>query len=127
MPEDWGSLVAEVHKTTGIRIDTADPVLAVAVLNHRVFAAFREELRETILSASLQLTAAAAANEAAAKKLASDVVNSAATYLAEAHKTAAREAVAGMQAELQTGGRRRGRDSSPPVIARRRVIPSRSG
>ncbi len=59
------------------------------------------DLRKLIKGAADQLGAVGVANEAAAKRLASEVVNSAAEYLGTQFKDAAQEAAAGMLAEMR--------------------------
>ena len=98
---DRDRLIADVHRETGIQLDEADPLLAAAVINERMLDASLADLRKLIKGAAEQLGAVGVANEAAAKRLASEVVNSAAEYLGTQFKDAAQEAAAGMLAEMR--------------------------
>ncbi len=98
---DKARLIADIQRETGIRVDEADPLMAAAVINERLLDASLDDLRKLIRGAAEQLAAVGVANEAAAKRLASDVVNSAAEYLGTQFKDAAREAAAGMLVEMR--------------------------
>ncbi len=98
---DKARLIAEIQRETGIRVDEADPLMAAAVINERLLDASLDDLRKLIRGAAEQLAAVGVANEAAAKRLASDVVNSAAKYLGTQFKDAAREAAAEMLVEMR--------------------------
>ena len=98
---DKARLIADIHKETGIQIDEADPLMAAAIINERLLDASLADLRKLIKGSAEQLAAVGVANETAAKRLASDVVNSAAEYLGTQFKDAAREAAAEMLAEMR--------------------------
>lgn len=98
---DKARLIADIQRETGIRVDEADPLMAAAVINERLLDASLDDLRKLIRGAAEQLAAVGVANEAAAKRLASDVVNSAAEYLGTQFKDAAREAAAEMLVEMR--------------------------
>lgn len=98
---DRNRLIADVHRETGIQLDEADPLLAAAVINERMLDASLADLRKLVKGAAEQLGAVGVANEAAARRLASEVVNSAAEYLGNQFKDAAQEAAAGMLAEMR--------------------------
>lgn len=98
---DRDRLIADVHRETGIQLDEADPLLAAAVINERMLDASLADLRKLIKGAAEQLGAVGVANEVAAKRLASEVVNSAAKYLGTQFKDAAQEAAAGMLAGMR--------------------------
>lgn len=101
-------IIAAVKKETGIKLNTADPVLASASINavlldealgqmdHSMtlaiakFAAFGEANAETVRQ-----------NQEAAKLVASSVVNGAAEFLVERFKEATHEATSIMLAELR--------------------------
>jgi len=102
---DRDRLIADVHRETGIQLDEADPLLAAAVINERMLDASLADLRKLIKGAAEQLGAVGVANEAAAKRLASDVVNSAAEYLGTQFKDAAQEAAAEMLAKAEAASR----------------------
>lgn len=98
---DKTRLIADIHKETGIRIDEADPLMAAAVINERLLDATLADLRKLVKGAAEQFAAVGVANETAAKRLASEVVNSAADYLGAQFKDAAREAAAEMLVEMR--------------------------
>ena len=98
---DKARLIADIHKETGIRLDEADPLIAAAVINERLLDASLAELRKLVKGSAEQLAAVGVATEPAAKRLASEVVNSAAEYLGTQFKDAAREAAAEMLIEMR--------------------------
>ncbi len=94
-------VIAAVRKETGIKLSAADPVLAAAAINAVLLDAALAELSHSMEAALGKFAALNAQNEAAAKRAAFDVINSAADWLGARFKETAQEATAEMLAEMR--------------------------
>lgn len=98
---DTARLIADIARETGIRLEQSDPILAAAVINERLLDASLDDLRKLVTRAADQLSAAGVQNEASARKVASDIINDAATWLEGRFKATGQEVTASMLAELR--------------------------
>jgi D-lyxose ketol-isomerase len=94
-------VITAVKKETGIKLSAADPVLAAAAINAVLLDAALVKLNHSIEAALGKFAAFNAQNEAAAKRAASEVINSAADWLGTRFKEAAQEATAEMLVEMR--------------------------
>lgn len=94
-------VITAVRKETGIKLSVADPVLAAAAINAVLLDAALVKLNHSIEAALGKFAAFNAQNEAAAKRAASEVINSAADWLGTRFKEAAQEATAEMLVEMR--------------------------
>ena len=94
-------VIAAVRKETGIKLNAADPVLAAAAINGVLLDAALTKLGHSIEAALGKFAALNSQNEAAAKRAASEVINSAADWLGTRFKETAQEATAEMLVEMR--------------------------
>jgi hypothetical protein len=86
------SLIAEIAKETGIRLDPADPLLAAATINRILLDEALAELQRVVRTSGDQVAAASVQQIEAAKAAAAALITDAGAWSAERLREAAAEA-----------------------------------
>ena len=94
-------VITAVRKETGIKLNAADPVLASAAINAVLLDDALAQMDHSMNAAVAKFTVLGGKNEEAARRVASELINSAADWLGNQFKEAAKEATAEMLAELR--------------------------
>ncbi len=98
---DAEQLVAEIARTTGLRITTSDPILAAAVINEILLDKALAKLDRQVKTQADRVTLASTAAVDAAKNQAELIVTKAGEWAATQIKTAAIEAAALVIADIR--------------------------
>ncbi len=98
---DRDQIIAAVSRETGIKLSSADPVLAVVAINDVLLDAALAKLDRQVKAQADRVTAASTASVEAAKKSAEAIVTKSGEWAAEQIKTAAREAAALVIADIR--------------------------
>lgn len=94
-------LIAEIARTTGLRLDKADPILAAAVINEMLLDQALVKLDRQVKIQADRVTAASTQAVLDAKKEAELLISDAATWIEERMKAAGGAAAALVLAELR--------------------------